>query len=100
MFKRNSYNLSVPAVVFVVLMGVVGLAEVAAAGINEQVAQLDFDTAGLDDVIRIFGEPVKYHWGGETYTKDNLPSVYIGQYPDEFGVVMANGRLCLRRYWL
>jgi len=93
MFKRNSYNLSAPAVVFVVLMGVVGLAEVAAAGINEQVAQLDFDTAGLDDVIRIFGEPVKYHWGGETYTKDNLPSVYIGQYPDEFGVVMANGRV-------
>ncbi len=63
----------------------------AVADINDQVAQLDFDTATLDDIIDIFGEPVKYHWEGQTYTRDNLPDVYIVQYPNEFGIVMFNG---------
>jgi predicted outer membrane repeat protein len=79
--------------IFMALLGLVFFAGIAVADINDQVAQLDIDTATLDDIIDIFGEPVKYHWGGQTYTKDNLPDVYIAQYPNEFGIVMVNGHI-------
>jgi len=65
----------------------------AAADINAKIAQLDIDNATLDDVIRIFGEPTKYIWGKETFTKDNLPRVYIAKYPNDFGVVMVGGQI-------
>ncbi len=61
--------------------------------INAKVAQLDIDTATLDDVIRIFGEPEKYLWGSETFTKDNLPSRYIAAYPNRFQVVISGDRV-------
>ncbi len=80
-------------VIFIGLFWVLCSAEIAAADINDQVAQLDFDTADLNDVITIFGQPIRYHWDGRTYTRDNLPGVYIAQYPNEFGVVMASGRV-------
>lgn len=41
--------------------------------INAKVDQLDIDTATLDDVIQIFGEPERYLWGNNTFTKDDLP---------------------------
>lgn len=86
-------------VTFVVLAGMVGLIFVGPAisqsesDINAKVAQLDIDTATLDDVIRIFGEPAKYYWGRETFAKDNLPRIYIAQYPNEFSVVMDSGHV-------
>lgn len=86
-------------VTFVVLAGMIGLIFVRPAisqsesDINAKVAQLDIDTATLDDVIRIFGEPTKYIWNRETFTKDNLPRIYIAQYPNEFSVVMDSGRV-------
>ena len=58
---------------------------------NAKVAKLDIDTATLDDVIRIFGEPEKYLWGSKTFTKDNLPSTCIVVYPNGFSVVMSGG---------
>ncbi len=51
------------------------------------------DTAGLEDVIGIFGKPTKYIWGKETFTKDSLPRVYIARYPNGFGVVMVGGQI-------
>ena len=51
------------------------------------------DKASLDDVIRIFGEPEKYLWSNNTFTKDNLPSTYIAWYSDSFKVVMSNGMI-------
>jgi hypothetical protein len=73
------------------LLALLLVVNVAVADINDQVALLDIDTATLDDVIDIFGEPVEYHWNGQTYTKDNLPNVYIAQYPNDFGIVMVSG---------
>ncbi len=62
--------------------------------INAKVAQLDMDTATLDDVIRIFGEPEKYSlWNNKIFTKDNLPSIYIAWYSDSFRVLMSNGKI-------
>ncbi len=66
--------------------------------INAKVAQLDIDTANLDDVIQIFGEPTKYIWGKETFTKNNLPSRYIASYPDGFSVFMLNGQISELRF--
>jgi hypothetical protein len=63
------------------------------ADINEQVARLDLATAGLDDVIRIFGEPQSYAWEGKTFTRDNLPGIYVVTYPNDFGVLMNGGRV-------
>ena len=65
----------------------------SAQDINTKVAQLDINTANLDDVIRIFGEPEKYLWSGNTFTKDNLPSVYIASYPDDFRILIAHGKI-------
>ncbi len=77
---------------------------------NAKVAKLDIDTATLDDVIRIFGEPTKYLWGSKTFTRDNLPVTYICDYPPGFQVVISGGkiselrferpgcRLCLQRW--
>ena len=67
------------------------LTTTASADINDQVAQLDIDTAILDDIIDIFGEPVRYVWGDQTYTRDNLPDFYIVEYSDVFSIFMANG---------
>ena len=62
MFKKGCYKWSMLGFIFTVLLGVVLLTGVATADINDQVALLDFDTATLDDVIAIFGEPIRYHW--------------------------------------
>jgi hypothetical protein len=61
--------------------------------INAKLAQLDTNSATLSDVIRVFGEPTKYVWGGETFSKDNLPSTYIAIYPNGFCVVFSRGRI-------
>jgi serine protease AprX len=86
-------------VTFAVLAGMVGLIFAGSAisqsesDINAKVAQLDINTATLNDVTRIFGEPEKYLWGDQTFTKDNLPSIYIAVYPDGFRVVIKGDKI-------
>jgi subtilisin family serine protease len=64
------------------------------ADINAKVSQLlEVAHANLDDVTRIFGKPIKYLWGQQTFTKDTLPSTYIAKYPNQFQVVMSNGNI-------
>ncbi len=70
----------------------------SAQDINAKVAQLDINTANLDDVIRIFGEPEKYLWQRNTFTKDNLPSVYIAAYPNDFYVLIARDKISELRF--
>jgi hypothetical protein len=82
---------------FVVLLIICGISK-AELDINAKVAKLDINTATLDDVIQIFGEPEKYLWGRETFTKDNLPSVYIAKYPDGFSIVMISGQVSELRF--
>src|SRR4030042_1525540 len=61
--------------------------------INAKIAQLDISRATLDDVRQFFGKPVKYLWGDQTFTKDNLPSIYIAVYPDGFSVLMKGDKI-------
>lgn len=91
-------------IVFFILIIVIALclagpaASKTESDINAKVAQLDIDKATLDDVIQIFGEPMKYSWGNKTFTKDNLPSTYIVDYPNGFRVVMSRGKISELRF--
>ena len=69
-----------------------------ASDINAKIAQLDINKATIEDVIRIFGEPEKYLWGNQTFTKDNLPSTYIAEYPNRLQIVIGKGRVIELRF--
>jgi len=53
--------------------------------------QPDTATTTSEDIIRIYGEPLKYIEGGKTFTKDKLPENYIMVYPNSLGVVISGG---------
>jgi hypothetical protein len=59
----------------------------------EKIAKLNIDTANLDYVIRIFGEPMEYVWGSQTFNKENLPRQYIAVYPNGFCVYIRGNQL-------
>jgi bla regulator protein BlaR1 len=69
------------------------------AAFPEKIQQLDIDTATLDKVIEIFGEPTQYVWGDKTFTKDSLPVNYILIYPDGFNVFMQGNSIVELRYF-
>ena len=61
----------------------------APADINDTVAQLDIDTANLQDVIAIFGEPSEYVWGDQTFDASEVPvAYYCLPYPNGFDIYM------------
>jgi len=65
--------------------------EITEPNINERLVQLDFEAAGLDEVIRIFGEPMHYFWSNQLYTKDNLPRQYLARYPGGLSIWVHRG---------
>ncbi len=62
---------------------------------DAKMSQLEFGKAGLDDVLRVFGEPRSYITGpNQTITKgEPMPDGYCMVYPDGFQIYMAQGRL-------
>ncbi|UCF43213.1 MAG: M56 family metallopeptidase [Planctomycetota bacterium] len=77
-FKKGSYQWSVLAVVLLAVLGGVALTNAETAeslsDLNAKVAQLDIDNAVLDDVIYVFGEPLKYVWGNVTIPAEEIPT--------------------------
>lgn len=67
-------------------------ASVLAANINEKMAQFDFDKGSLEEVIRVFGPPLRFVWGGRTFTRENLPETYLAEYPLGFMVMLSHGK--------
>ena len=63
-----------------------------------KIEQLDIDTAGLEQVKEIFGKPLKYIWGKETFTEDNLPKRYILVYPGSFHIYMRENQIVELRH--
>jgi beta-lactamase regulating signal transducer with metallopeptidase domain len=59
----------------------------------ERVAKLDIDSAGLEQVRKIFGQPSRYVWGSQTFQPDALPDNYIMTYPCSFNVWLQKGRI-------
>ncbi|MDH4240904.1 MAG: hypothetical protein OEW48_15205, partial [Phycisphaerae bacterium] len=89
--KKHVSNIWLISII-AVLLGAFNLTY--AQDINTKVSQLDINTANLDDVIRIFGEPEQYLWSGKTFTKDNLPSIYIAAYySNSLYIVMDGGKI-------
>ena len=70
----------------------------AGSDINGKIEQLDIDTATLEDVIGVLGEPQRYLWGKQVFTKNNLPRTYIAEYPDRLRVVMSRGKISEIRF--
>jgi len=58
-----------------------------------RIRQLDIDTADIERVKEIFGKPLKYIWGKETFTEGNLPTRYILYYPSSFRVFMSGNKI-------
>ena len=96
-FEKGSYRWSTLAVVLLTVLGGVVLTNAEEAkelfDINATVAQLDIDNATLDDVIYIFGEPLKYVWDRETIPRDEIPTdLYCMVYPD-FSIQMGQNSI-------
>ncbi len=68
------------------------------AQLPQKVVQLDLDTASLEQVKAIFGEPVKYIWGPRRLSADALPNRFIAMYPGGFRVFMMNNRIVELRF--
>lgn len=64
-----------------------------ASDINRKISRLNVGKSTLRDVIRIFGEPMRYLWGNKTFTKNSLPETYVAMYPNGFSVLISNGRV-------
>jgi len=91
-FKKGSYRWSVLAIVLLAVLGSVALTNAQTAknstDLNAKVANIDIDNAVLEDVIEVFGEPLKYAWGQETIPKEKIPADhYCMIYPD-FSIMM------------
>ena len=97
-FRKASGPWSALACVLIVVLSGVALTNAQqttpASRINALVAKLDIDKANLDDVIRIFGKPIRYAWGDKVIAKDNLPQQhYCVVYPNRFMVKMDGDRI-------
>lgn len=64
----------------------------------QRIAQLNIDKANRQQVIALFGEPVKYIWGKETFSAESLPKRFIALYPNGFRVFMADDRIVELRF--
>jgi hypothetical protein len=65
---------------------------------GEKIKQLDVNSATPEQVIQIFGEPLKYTDTNRDFTKDNLPDSYSMIYPDRFRVCVQGNMVRELRY--
>jgi hypothetical protein len=72
----------------------------AIARLIDLVPQLDIDNARLDDVIQLFGNPVRYIWGEEIIAPENLlkRNAYVIDYGGGFHIFMVQGRVMELRF--
>ena len=63
-----------------------------------KVAQLDIAKAGLEDVVKVFGEPGQYVWGSKEFQRGQLPDRYIMIYPASFSIFMRDGQIVELRF--
>ncbi|MHC4117451.1 MAG: hypothetical protein ACYSWO_08070 [Planctomycetota bacterium] len=64
----------------------------------EKLKTFEIDTAGPEDVISTFGEPIKYAWGRQILDRDDLPRRYVAVYPNGFHVFIHNGKVIELRH--
>lgn len=61
--------------------------------INSKIAKLDRDNATPENIIKIFGEPMKYCWGSQVFDKEDLPNRYIMVFPGDIHAFILNDHL-------
>ena len=61
------------------------------AALGAKIAKVDINQAKREDILRVFGPPTGYTWGGKTFSQDELPAVYAMQYPSGFSAVLVEG---------
>ncbi len=64
-----------------------------AAEMRDLIGQVNVYSTTAKEVIELLGEPLEYVWGGRTFTKDNLPGVYIMTYPEKIHIVIVRGKV-------
>lgn len=65
----------------------------AQSDINEVLGKLDLNTAGLNEIIQLFGEPQQFVWGNEKLQKSSLPATYLAVYPNGLQFLLADGKI-------
>ena len=63
------------------------------ASLESKVSQLEIGEATLAEVTRLLGEPERYQWGKDTFTRENLPARYAAVFPGGIRVVVSYGRV-------
>jgi hypothetical protein len=63
------------------------------AGLREKIMAFDMKAGGREEVLRVFGQPLRYGYAGETFSEDALPRQYILFYPADFAILMADGKI-------
>ncbi|MFA5864038.1 MAG: M56 family metallopeptidase [Phycisphaerae bacterium] len=58
---------------------------------ERKVARIRIGMDRREDVIRIFGKPAQYRWGGTELNVNNLTDRYLMAYPDNFRVAIYTG---------
>jgi hypothetical protein len=64
----------------------------------QKAAEIDLETATIGDVIRLLGQPLKYQWENQTFTKDRLPEIYVARYPGNLLVLVLGQAVAELRF--
>ncbi len=73
-------------------------AAMSADDINQKAARLDMASAGLEEVIAVFGPPQRYIWGNKTFTRDTLPESYVACLEEGFCVYIRQNKVVELRF--
>jgi hypothetical protein len=81
-------------IIAILLLGLTLCAQTPSPGdISQKLRKLDIETATIQDLVRLFGEPAGYLWGRETFRKENLPARYIARFDPDIHAVVVNGQV-------
>jgi hypothetical protein len=81
----------------VLLLGAI-LLPAQVTDLNAKVARLTVGVSTFEEFLGVFGEPNSYLWGKQTFTRDNLPAVFIASYPGGFSAVVSGRKVVELRF--
>jgi hypothetical protein len=81
-----------------VVLALCSLAPLEATGDEKAISPESFDKfdlrdATFDDLVGAFGEPIKYVWGDDEFSRQRLPERFIAIYLKSFHAVVVSGQV-------